>query len=117
LRDIKESYPVEVAIYAQKVGIDSSPAFSWWVHHTLKKKDRIISKIRSMNVNRYEKFGITVPKTVVEALELDRQSKTSYCASAIEKEMKNVDVAFKVLKRDEKPPPDIVLLHATSFLT
>ena len=32
LSDMKESYPVEVAEYAQAMGISDEPAFSWWTN-------------------------------------------------------------------------------------
>ena len=33
LSDVKESYPVEVAEYAEAVGISDEPAFSWCTTH------------------------------------------------------------------------------------
>jgi len=105
LKDIKESYPVQIALYAQRMGIDKEPAFAWWVNHTLKKQHRIISKIRARNIRKTEKFGISVPRSVKEALELDRITNTDFWAKAIEKEMKNVQVAFKMLDRGVRPYP------------
>ena len=40
---MKESHPVEVAEYARARGIDKEPAFKWWVPHTLKKNQVILS--------------------------------------------------------------------------
>ena len=37
LSDMKQCYPVETAEYAVAQGIDSQPAFNWWVKHVLKK--------------------------------------------------------------------------------
>ena len=36
LCDMKESYPVKVAEYAEVVGICDKPAFFWWTTHVLK---------------------------------------------------------------------------------
>ena len=33
LSDMKESYPVEVAEYAEAVGKSDKPAISWWTVH------------------------------------------------------------------------------------
>ena len=33
LSDMKESYPIEVAEYAEAMGISDEPAFSWWTTH------------------------------------------------------------------------------------
>ena len=45
LSDMKESYPVEVAEYAEAVGISNEPAFSWWTAYVLKKRQRIIAVV------------------------------------------------------------------------
>ena len=47
LKDIKEAYPVQLAEYAIASKISMDPAFDCWVTHTLKKKNRIISKVIS----------------------------------------------------------------------
>jgi len=104
LKDIKESYPVEVASYAKSMNIDINPAFSWWTPYTLKKSERIINKVAARNVKRFEKFGITLHRSVAEAMELDRRSGTTYWHDAIQKEMKNFSIAIKILERGDKAP-------------
>ena len=47
LKDMKESHPVEVADFAKARGIADEPAFSWWVPYMLRKRDVIISKVKS----------------------------------------------------------------------
>jgi hypothetical protein len=37
LKDLKESYPVQVAEYAVANKITEQPAFAWWVPHILRK--------------------------------------------------------------------------------
>jgi hypothetical protein len=64
----------------------------------------MIGAIRSRYMKRTHKFGILMPKTVQEALEIDRESGTDLWKRAIEKEMKNVAVAFKFLASDETIP-------------
>ena len=70
LSDMKESYPVEVAEYAEAVGISDEPAYSWWTTHVLNKRQRIIVAVNKMT----QKFEIKVPKTVDEALTLDKEN-------------------------------------------
>ena len=41
-------------------------------------------------------FGVEIPNTVKEALELDKKNGNNLWRDAIEKEMKNVKVAFKL---------------------
>jgi len=99
LSDLKESHPLETAEYAVTIGIDHEPAFNWWVPHVLKKRDRIISLVRkrmTRYLKRTHKFGIEVPKTVKEALELDRKNDNTLWADAIAKEMKEVCIAFNI---------------------
>jgi hypothetical protein len=73
LADLKESYPVEVAEYAAAQGIDNEPAFLWWVPHTLKKRNRIISAVSKRYQKRNYKYGFRVPNTVDEAKEIDKE--------------------------------------------
>ena len=38
LKELKASYPLQVAEFAVARGLDKMPAFAWWVHYTLRKK-------------------------------------------------------------------------------
>ncbi len=77
LSDLKESHPIETAEYAVTHGIDHEPAFNWWVKHFLKKRERIISLVKRHNtryLKRTHNFSIELPKTVQEALALDKKN-------------------------------------------
>lgn len=107
LKDLKECYPVQAAEYAVAQELDHEPAFNYWVPHTLKQRNRIISLVKqrqSRYLKRTQKFGIDVPKTVKEALALDLKNGNTFWADAIAKEMKDVKVAFKILDGDETVP-------------
>jgi hypothetical protein len=78
LADVKNSFPVQMAKYAISDNIDHLPAFVWWVKHTIKKEKFLIKVIKSKCSQRSHKFGFYVPKTVQEALEIDRQTNTVY---------------------------------------
>ena len=39
LKDLKESYPVELAHYAVNRNIQDEPAFAWWIPHVLKSRN------------------------------------------------------------------------------
>ena len=45
LSELKVSHPVETAEFAKSRGIDDETAFAWWVPHTLRKRNAIISAI------------------------------------------------------------------------
>ncbi len=86
------------------MGIDHESAFNWWVTHFLRKRDRIISLVRKQNpryLKRTHKFGIELPKTVNEALELDSNT---FWADAIAKEIKDICIAFKILLDGQSAP-------------
>jgi hypothetical protein len=101
---MKNSYPVQTAEYAIANRIDKEPAFSWWVPHVLKKRDRIIQKMeRSKYWVRATKYGIELPKSVAEALEIDKRTGTTFWRDAINKEMKNNAIAFKFMDDDVVP--------------
>ena len=59
------------------------------------------SRIRKGNT----KFGITIPTTVREALELDRQNGNTYWQDAIAKEYRDINIASKLLGDGERIPP------------
>ena len=84
--------------------IGSEPAFNWWIHDVLRRKERILSKVNSKYWKRTHKFGIEVPKTVKEALEMDKTSGTDLWQKAIEKEMANTKSAFHFLNENEPTP-------------
>jgi ribosomal protein L31E len=96
LADLKESYPVQVAEYAVNNKIASEPAFAWWVPHVLKKRDRIIKTVKKRYWKRTHKYGIELSHSVEDALEIDARTNTDFWRKAIEKEMNNVRIAFKV---------------------
>jgi hypothetical protein len=98
---------METAEYAKILGIDHEPAFNCWVPHLLRKRDCIIIVVRKCNP-RYlkwtHKFGIELPKTVKEALDLDKENGNSFWADTIAMEMKEICVAFKILVDRQSAP-------------
>ena len=96
LADLKESNPVELAEYAVANRIVDEPAFKWWVPHVLRRRNRIISKVKRRYWRTTHKFGIRLPKSVEEALLIDRLTGTDYWRKAINKEMSKVKVAWKL---------------------
>jgi Reverse transcriptase (RNA-dependent DNA polymerase) len=99
LKDVKETYPVQAAEYAIAAGISGQPAFAWWVPFTMKKRKQIISKVKSKYWIRTHKFGIKIPKTVLEALAFDRENGNTFWWDAICKEMVNVRPAFEIWEK------------------
>jgi len=64
----------------------------------------MIKAAKARYARRTHKFGIRLPNTVDEALVIDRETNTTFWFDAIQKEMKNVRVAFKFLEEGERIP-------------
>jgi hypothetical protein len=90
LKEMKNSYPVQLAEYAMQRRIAGEPAFAWWIQHELSKRNRIIGKLKSKYWVRTHKFGVKVPKYVAEAIAFDEENENTLWWDAICKEMKNV---------------------------
>ena len=95
LSEVKNSNPIELAEYAIMSKIENEPAFRWWVPTTLRKRDKMVSKVKSKYWRTEQKFGIKLPHSVEEALRFDKETGTDYWQRAIEKEMARVRVAFE----------------------
>jgi hypothetical protein len=105
LKDMKDSYPLQLAEYAVLNRIAGEPSFAWWVPHALKKRNRIIGKINSKYWIRTHKFGVKIPKNVAQAMAFDKENGDTLWWEAICKEMKNVRPAFEVWDKDVKELP------------
>jgi hypothetical protein len=58
-----------------------------------------------------QKYGIELPHTVERALEIDKETGTTFWRDALEKEMKAVMVAFKILEEGADRPPGYEKVH------
>ena len=74
LKDMKNSYPVQLAEYAMLRRIAEEPAFGWWIKHVLKKRNCIIGKLKTKYWVRTHKFGVKIPKNVAEAKLFDEEN-------------------------------------------
>ena len=104
LKDIKEANPIEVAEYAVRAHISNEPAFAWWVNSTLKRRNKVIKQVHHRLAKKTHKFGIKVPNSVEEALRLDKDNGNDLWKKAIDKELGNVRIAFKLLEEGERLP-------------
>ena len=85
LKDITDSYPVQLAEYAVENRVSEEPAFAWWVKVVLRKRDCIISKTQ-MHWLKTHKYGIRVPNTVKENILTDKENGDTLWWDAIIKE-------------------------------
>jgi hypothetical protein len=96
-----EAYPIQVAEYAIANHIDDEPEFAWWVHQVIRRKDCILSRVKSKYWQRTHKFGLRIPKTVEQELALDKHNGNTLWRDAICIEMKNVRPACEKWERSE----------------
>jgi hypothetical protein len=78
LVDLKDSNPIELAEYDVANKIDQEPAFHWWVANILRKCHRIIAKLKKRYWRITHKFGIRLPKTIEEAIQINRETNTTF---------------------------------------
>jgi hypothetical protein len=96
LKDVKNTYPVELAEYAVANQIHNRPAFAWWVPYTLRKRKAILKKIKSKYWQRTHKYGVLIPKSVKQAYEIDEANGDTVWRDAINKEMPKIVNAVAV---------------------
>jgi hypothetical protein len=95
LKDLKESYTVQVVEFAVANKIAEQPGFAWWVPYILRKREWIIQKVKTWYWKRTHKFAGELQKTVKQELAIDRNTGTIFWKDAIEKEMRNILPAFE----------------------
>ena len=105
LKDMKQAYPVEVADYAIKCGINKEPAFAWWIPYTMKKRKAILKKIKTKYWERSHKYGIKIPHSIEEAKSIDRENGDTMWMDAIREEMRNNRKAFEEFSEDPSTLP------------
>ena len=103
MKEVKASYPIELAEYAVANKIADMPTYRWWVPFTLRKRNRIISKAKTKYWRTTHKFGIRIPKTVEEALEWDRDNGNTLWRDALNKEVSRVRISFEENKEKYTP--------------
>ena len=89
----------------QARGIDDEAAFAYWVPYTLRKRDIIISVIKSCARKTSHKYRVVLPTSVEHAYyELDEKNGNTLWHDAIKKEMHNIGIAFEILEEGENVP-------------
>jgi Reverse transcriptase (RNA-dependent DNA polymerase) len=105
LAELKDSNPLELAEYAVVNGIQDKPAFNWWVKDVMRARTSIISKVKSRYWKTTHKYGVRLPHSVEEALQIDRNTGTTLWQEAILKERTRVCVAW--MARDNVTPDEV----------
>ena len=64
----------------------------------------IISAVNKLHHKKTHKYGIHIPHNALEALSIDKESDNTLWADAMAKEMRNVRVAFRIMKSGQTAP-------------
>ena len=104
LSEVKESHPMETAEFAKSRGIDDESTFVWWVPHTLRKRNAIISAMKTRLRKTTHKYGIEIPTSVDHVMEVDRKNGNTIWRDALALEMFNVGVVFEILGEGQSAP-------------
>jgi hypothetical protein len=95
LKILKESNPVQVGAYVIARGIQDEPAFAWWVPYVMRKRDIIVSMVKSRVRRTTHKYGIEMPAPgrdiVQNAIDLDRKNGDTFWMDSLAKEMRNLN--------------------------
>ena len=104
LGKMKRNFPIQVAQYAVAQRISNEPVFSWWVPYTLKKCEAIVSSVRSRATKSNHKYGVRVPTSIKDAIELDSENNNTLWRNSIDLEMRTILPAFDILPHGSHPP-------------
>ena len=70
----------------------------------MRKRDYIISAVKSRVRKTTHKYGIEIPKSHEEAFRFDKKNSNSFWYNAFQKEMTNISIAFEILDKDTLVP-------------
>ena len=111
LNAVRLDDPEVVAAYATRRNLLSHPNFQW-VAHEYPHSRQISSVLRAIAAKRGDhapkfKFGVQVPTSPRNALELDRQNKDTLWKESMDKELKQINdyKTFIILEQHEPLPP------------
>ena len=106
MKYVRECYPLQIAEYFHQIRISQEPLFLWWFPNLMKKINIIISKLQSKYLTQAHKYGVMIPKSVKEAISLDKWNGSTLWWEAIVKEMENVRTYFELYEGNmEDFPP------------
>ena len=104
LKYLKECHPIEVAEFDKARGIADEPTFAWWVPYTMRKRDLILSALKSFVRKTTNKYGIEILTIIKHGHRLDKENGNNFWRDANSTKIHNAGVAFEVLPYGQNPP-------------
>ena len=102
LKDLKESFPLELLQYVEYKKITKEPAFAWWIPFIKRQMKCNVKKLKTKYWEKTHKYGIKIPKDINEAARFDKENGNTLWMDAIKLEMKNVRIAFERFEANMK---------------
>ena len=97
LKDTKNSNPIESSEYAVVNNIDQETAVKWWDGFLLRKRNIVMNKVKKNYWRTTHKFVLRVPKSVLQALKIDKKNGNYLWEKSIKKEMSKMSVAYAAI--------------------
>jgi hypothetical protein len=96
VKDLKDGNPVELSDIVIAHDIADELAFSWWIHHVQKKRDKkdcqeVEGKVLAVNTQVWCEDA----KSVNDTLQMDQENGNAMWERAIKKEMGKAKVAYE----------------------
>ena len=85
IKDINEVILIKMAEYAVENQIADELSFALWVPYTLKKRNIIISKVKTKYRRTTNKYGVRLPNNVTEAMHIYQSNGNTYWKYDIDK--------------------------------
>ena len=95
IEDVKEAIPIELAEYAVGNQIADHPEFAWLVPYTPKRRNKSISKRKTKYWRKNHKYGVSIPKNVMEEMQINNSNGNTYWKYAIYKDTNKAKVDYK----------------------
>ena len=95
---------METAEFAKSRGIDDKSAFVWWVPHTLKKRNAIISAMKMRLRQTTHKYGIEILASIDHTMEVDKKNGNTMWRDALALETFNVGATIEILEEGQSAP-------------
>ena len=95
IKYVKESSLIDLTEYAVANQIAYDTAFSWWLPYTPKKRNTIISKVKTNYWRTPNKYGVRIPNNVTEEMQIDNEDVNTYWKDVIEKDMKKDNISYE----------------------
>ena len=77
LKNVQDSYPIEIAILIARNKLSELPVFVCWYNNVGRKVSSVLPRGKGKYKSQSHKYGIRIPKSVAEAYTIEKKKNTS----------------------------------------